>query len=201
MAAGMPVSGTGMTRSAFGASSFTNLPGSAAVSRVSSSINSAAARVWSGVDDGVGVGKNAAGATYSDPKSASQFSLAERLDLRIKNQSVIRLLERGQDVQMPSGAASSKLLGEITVATQREVGLIRVNGKRVLRIGDVDGIDMSDASRVIAHTHPSGDLRFSGVVGGIQGDIPSFHIYQPSQRSSGLIAPDGTFKRLPIPRR
>ncbi|MEI6352251.1 MAG: RHS repeat-associated core domain-containing protein, partial [Verrucomicrobiota bacterium] len=58
--AGIAAGGAGMTRSAFGASSFTNLPGSAAVSRVSSSLNSAAARVWSRVDDSAWVGNNAA---------------------------------------------------------------------------------------------------------------------------------------------
>ena len=57
--AGIAAGGAGMTRSAFGASAFTNLRGSAAVSRVSSSLNSAAGRVWSRVDDAAGVGKNA----------------------------------------------------------------------------------------------------------------------------------------------
>jgi len=137
---------------------------------------------------------------YLDPKSVSDFSLSERLDLRARHQSLINFLERGQDVVMPSGSASSKLLGEITAATGREVGLIRVDGKRILRMGSVDGIDMSDASRVISHTHPSGDLRFSGVLGGVDGDIPMFRLYQPRQLSSGLIAPDGTFTRLSIPR-
>jgi hypothetical protein len=141
------------------------------------------------------------GGRYLDPKSVSDFTLAERLDLRTTHQSLINLLERGRDVSMPSGAASSKLMGEITAATGREVGLIRVGGKRVLRMGTIDEIDMSDASRVIAHTHPSGDLRFSGVLGGGDGDIPMFRLNQPKQRSSGLIAPDGTFIRLPIPRR
>jgi hypothetical protein len=140
------------------------------------------------------------GGRYLDPKSVSDFSLAERLDLRAKHQSLIKQLERGQDVHMPSGAASSKLLGEITAATGREVGLIRLEGKRWLRMGSADSIDMSDASRVIAHTHPSGDLRFSGLLGGSDGDISMFRLYQPRQRSSGLIAPDGTFVLLPIPR-
>ena len=57
--AGIAAGGAVMTRSAFGASAFTNLPGSAAVSRLSSSLNSAAARAWSRVDDWAGVGKNA----------------------------------------------------------------------------------------------------------------------------------------------
>jgi len=66
--AGIAAVGAVMTRSAFTAYSFTNLPGSAAVSRVSSSFNSAAARVWSRVDDWAGVGKNA-GTSVSIPRS------------------------------------------------------------------------------------------------------------------------------------
>ena len=56
--AGIAAGGAVMTRSAFGASAFTNLPGSAAVSRLSSSLNSAAGRVWSRVDDAATVGNN-----------------------------------------------------------------------------------------------------------------------------------------------
>jgi hypothetical protein len=137
---------------------------------------------------------------YLDPKSVSDFTLAERLDLQTKYQSLINVLQRGVDVPMPRGAVSWKMMGEITVATGKEVGLIRVGKVRVLRMGTYDGIDLSDATRVIAHTHPSGNLRFSGVLGGADGDIPMFRLYQPKQHSSGLVAPDGTFKRLPIPR-
>ncbi|MCH7725027.1 MAG: hypothetical protein IH991_00900 [Planctomycetes bacterium] len=130
----------------------------------------------------------------------SDFTLAQRLDLQTKHQALINVLQRG-DVAMPSGGASARLMGELTVATGREVGLIRVGGRRVLRLGDADSIFMADANRVIAHTHPSGVLRFSGEVGGELGDIPSFLRYQPRQRSSVLIAPDGSAVRLPIPRR
>jgi hypothetical protein len=56
--AGIAAGGAGMARSAAGVGNFTNLPGSAAVSRVSSSRNSAAARVWSRVDDAAGAGNN-----------------------------------------------------------------------------------------------------------------------------------------------
>lgn len=139
------------------------------------------------------------GAGYLDPKSINDFTLAQRLDLQFKHQALINSLQRG-DVAMPSGAASARLMGELTAATGREVGRIRVGGKRVLRLGDADSIFMADAERAIAHTHPSGILQFSGEVGGELGDIPSFLKYQPRQHSSVLIAPDGTGVRLSIPR-
>lgn len=101
---------------------------------------------------------------------------------------------------MQPGTVISQLMGELTVASGREVGLIRIGNQRVLRLGWADGIDLSDAKRVIAHTHPSGDLRFSGQLGGLDGDIPMFRLNQPRQRSSVLIAPDGSAVRLPIPR-
>ena len=100
---------------------------------------------------------------------------------------------------MPSGSMSAKLMGELTTATGREVGLIRVDGRRLLRMGDADSIFMGDAQRVIGHTHPSGVLRFSGEVGGRSGDIPSFMQFQPKQKSSLLIGPDGTAVRQVIP--
>jgi hypothetical protein len=53
--------------------------------------------------------------------------------------------------------------------------------------------------QVIAHTHPSGVLQYSGAVGDELGDIPSFLQYQPLQRSSVLIAPDGSAIRVSIP--
>jgi hypothetical protein len=135
---------------------------------------------------------------YGDAKSVSQFTLAERIDLQMKHQGLIRQLQQG-DVHMPSGSMSAKLMGELTTATGREVGLIRVDGRRLLRMGDADSIFMGDAQRVIGHTHPSGVLRFSGEVGGRSGDIPSFMQFQPMQKSSLLIGPDGTAVRQVIP--
>ncbi len=95
-------------------------------------------------------------------------------------------------------------MGELTVATGREVGLLRKGNQRWLRLGAVDDvgpyIDMADADRVIAHTHPSGDLRFS-VGPGSDVDLftdPRYNLTK--QKSSVLVGPDGTSVRLPIPR-
>jgi hypothetical protein len=105
---------------------------------------------------------------------------------------------------MPVGSVSAQLMGELTVATGREVALIRIGDQRLLRLGFVDdvghGVRMWDADRVIAHTHLSGELRFSV---GPDSDIavftdPRFNLTR--QKSSVLVAPDGTAVRLPIPR-
>ncbi len=141
-----------------------------------------------------------AGARYLDPKSLDDFSFAEKIDLRMKNIGLIRRLEEG-DVLAPSGSMSAKLMGELTVGTGREVGLIRVDGRRILRLGSIDSIDMQDAEFVIAHTHPSGILQLSGRVGGSNGDIPAFLMYQPHQGSTLLIGPSGDVSRVVIPRR
>jgi hypothetical protein len=105
---------------------------------------------------------------------------------------------------MPSGSMSAQLMGELTVATGREVALIRIGNRRLLRLGIVDeyghGVRLADAERVIAHTHPSGELRFSV---GPDSDMAVFTdplLNLTRQRSSVLIAPDGTAVRLPIPR-
>lgn len=136
---------------------------------------------------------------FLDPRGVSDFPLSQRIDLQLKHQTQIRLLQRG-DVAAPAGTVNRQLLGELTIATGREVGLIRVGNQRVLRLGSTDNFNLADAKRVIAHTHPSGDLRFSGRLGGQTGDIPAFREFQPRQRSSVLVGPDGSAVRLPIPR-
>jgi hypothetical protein len=57
-----------------------------------------------------------------------------------------------------------------------------------------------DADRLIAHTHPSGVLQFSV---GPESDMAVFTnplLNLLKQKSSILVAPDGTVVRLPIPR-
>lgn len=101
---------------------------------------------------------------------------------------------------MPPGSVSARLMGELTVATGREVALIRIGNQRWLRLGKSDGVVVFDADRVIAHTHPSGELRFSV---GPDSDMAVFTDPRwnlTKQKSSVLIAPDGTAVRLPIPR-
>jgi hypothetical protein len=151
-----------------------------------------------------------------DPKSIETFSLGERLDLRSKHQVLISRLGQG-DVLMRTGemairdpvtgavkTSPTQLMGELTVATGHEVALIRIGNKRYLRLGFADecghGVRIADADRAIAHTHPSGDLRFSV---GPDSDMavftnPLFNLTK--QKSSVLVAPNGAAVRLPIPR-
>jgi hypothetical protein len=95
-------------------------------------------------------------------------------------------------------------MGELTVATGREVALIRKGNQRYLRLGIVDegghGVRMTDADRVIAHTHVSGELGFSVGPDSDMGVFTNPSLNLTKQKSSVLIAPDGTAVRLPIPR-
>ncbi|WP_238389255.1 hypothetical protein [Urbifossiella limnaea] len=137
--------------------------------------------------------------TLRDPKSIADYTYAERFQLDITHRELITALQKG-DVLMPPGSASAQLMGELTVATGREVALIRIGNQRWLRLGGRDGVVVVDADRVIAHTHPSGELRFSV---GPDSDMAVFtnpDLKLTKQKSSVLIAPDGTAVRLPIPR-
>jgi hypothetical protein len=143
------------------------------------------------------------GGNLRDPKSIADFTYAERFRLDITHRELITKLQAG-DVPMPVGSVSAELMGELTVATGRELALIRKGNQRWLRLGFVDdvghGVGMGDADRVIAHTHLSGELRFSI---GPDSDIAVFTnpaLKLTRQKSSVLIAPDGTAVRLPIPR-
>jgi hypothetical protein len=144
-----------------------------------------------------------AGTSLRDPKSITDYSYAERFQLDITHRELITELLKG-DVPMPPGKMSAKLMGELTVATGRELALIRKGGQRWLRLGFGDdvghGVLLDDANRVIAHTHLSGELRFSI---GPDSDMATFTnpaLKLTKQKSSVLIAPDGTAVRLPIPR-
>jgi hypothetical protein len=150
------------------------------------------------------------GRSLRDPKSISDYTFAERFQLDIKHRELITKLLKG-DVPMPPGSVSAELMGELAVATGREIGLLRKGNQRFLRLGFVDdvghGVRMDDADRVIAHSHLSGELRFSV---GPDSDMalftnPDLKLTNPSTRitmhkSSVLVAPDGKAKRLPIPR-
>ncbi len=152
------------------------------------------------------------GTSLRDPKSVADFTRAEQLDLQLKHRALISRLEQG-DVPMPPGAMAirhpvtglvttspTQLMGELTVATGREVALVRIGNQRWLRLGKSDGVVVIDADRVIAHTHPSGELRFSV---GPDSDMTVFTnplLNLAKQKSSVLVAPDGTAVRLPIQR-
>lgn len=114
---------------------------------------------------------------------------------------MISRLQRG-DVELRSGELPFQLMGDLTAATGREVALIRIGNQRWLRLGDRTGVPIYDADRVIAHTHPSGELRWSV---GPDSDMavftnPALKETLGRQRSSILVGPCGTWERLPIPR-
>ena len=139
-----------------------------------------------------------------DPKSIADFTLGERIDLQIKHQALISRLRQGRDVEVPLGSMSTKLMGELTVASEREVALLRIGGKRYLRLGIVDefghGVLIADADRVVAHSHVSGELRFSVGPDSDMAVITNPVYNLTKQKSSVLVAPDGTGIRLPIQR-
>jgi len=84
-------------------------------------------------------------------------------------------------------------MAEITRMTEREVALLRVpGGQRVLMIGGKNYVDVTEATRVIAHTHPSGVLEFS------EDDIRTL-LKKSGQKSSVVISPSGEGKRLAVP--
>jgi hypothetical protein len=95
-------------------------------------------------------------------------------------------------------------MGELTVATGREVALIRRGNQRLLPLDFVDevgqGVRLADADRVIAHTHPSRDFRFSVGPDSDRAVFTNLDLKLTGQRSSVLVGPDGTAVRLSIPR-
>ena len=77
----------------------------------------------------------------------------------------VRALEAGVDVRTPPGTKGIRnMMSQLTAKTGREVALLRMKGgTRILRMGEKGFVRIGmDARRVIAHTHPSGRLAFSG---------------------------------------
>ena len=138
--------------------------------------------------------------------ASGYLSSSQRLALLSKyGQTSRQLLLHGQ-VLAPRGTMSAQLLGDITRATGREVALLRLKtGQRVLRLGNAREVSFQGASRVIAHTHPSGALRLSparlelgpGGVWQVKGDVPALQsldqrwslIFGPEGQSSGRLFP------------
>ncbi|MCX7805339.1 MAG: hypothetical protein N3A38_09145 [Planctomycetota bacterium] len=125
-----------------------------------------------------------------------QVALMGRRLLAAKKQidpaAAARVLAK-EEIPIPAGIQGIReSMAEITARTGREVALLRMpDGKRTLRIGGRDFVDVTGARRVIAHTHPSG-LEYSKEDWGV------FKRYT-KQKSSVLIAPSGEAKRLPVP--
>ena len=135
-------------------------------------------------------------------KHIDEFDVDDVADAFIKHKGLISNLKNGA-VEIPRGQASAKMLGELTLATSSEVALWRVGRKRFLTLGGRRNIAPLDgATRLIAHTHPSGLLKFSNHVNALgqrKGDIAAFAKFFPNQKSSVLIGPSGAGKRLSIP--
>jgi DNA-binding NarL/FixJ family response regulator len=85
-----------------------------------------------------------------------------------------------------------RMMADITAVTGNEVALVRLkDGSRVLRMGKGDKLPPKDIVRMIAHTHPSGELFFS------REDAQKFLTNPKNPKSSVLTDPaDGFATRL-----
>jgi hypothetical protein len=109
----------------------------------------------------------------------------------------IRMMQGGSDWEMPvrkRAVPIRQMMADISAVTGNEVALVRLkDGRRVLRMGTADEIPPHDIVRMIAHTHPSGNMFFS------RGDVQKFIGNPKKPKSSVLIDPaDGFATRLHI---
>ena len=144
------------------------------------------------------------------------FTKVEIAALRARNRAMIRALEAGEDVHIFNHTQGLRqLMADLTAATGKEVALLRITrGElgRVLRLGTERSVNFSGAIRVIAHTHPSGNLALSlnmELVGGrwvLTGDVPALMALESVgragqvvvPRSSVVIGPSGAAARFPL---
>ena len=109
--------------------------------------------------------------------------------------ALVSTLRAGADIAIPRGTTGiRRLMSDLTMNTGNEVALLRLtNGGRVLRMGGPRSVQLGrDVERVIAHTHPSGRLAFSGA------DIAALR--SRLQRSSVIIDPLADMgARIPVP--
>lgn len=95
-----------------------------------------------------------------------QISDEQRLAARARHADLLEWLERGHDIVAGTGDVTVTLMQELTIATGREVALLRrIGGERFLRLGDAKSVPIADDERdellIIAHTHPNGGLLLS----------------------------------------
>ncbi|MFT3700337.1 MAG: DUF4157 domain-containing protein [Kofleriaceae bacterium] len=103
----------------------------------------------------------------------------------------IEALNRDGQLPMPNGKASVKMMADITAATGKEVALVRLkDGKRVLLMGHEHHVDVPEGSKIIAHTHPNGDLQLS-----FEDEMA---LHARGQKTSVLIGADGTAGRFGV---
>ena len=108
---------------------------------------------------------------------------------REKYSDQITALESDGQIAMPRGKASVDMMASITAATGKEVALLRLpNGERVMRIGNESSVELVPGTKIIAHTHPEGNLQFSSEDEAALAGV--------GQHSSVLIAADGSVGRF-----
>src|SRR5262249_1948947 len=118
--------------------------------------------------------------------------LEQRQAAREKYHDAITELESGRDLPMPPGSASVEMMSGITAATGKEVALLRSpDGQRYMKLGDEHSVDRPPGTKIIAHTHPGGNLTFSNE------DIAALR--DTHQGSSVLVGADGTAGRFRVP--
>ncbi|MEO8551264.1 MAG: DUF4157 domain-containing protein, partial [Kofleriaceae bacterium] len=124
-----------------------------------------------------------------EAKPVSEMKPEERQAARDKYPDQISALEREGRIPMPNGKASVDLMASITAATNREVALVRLpSGERVMILGGEHHVDLPEGTKIIAHTHPGGDLQFS--------HEDELALSASRQKSSVLIGADGTVGRF-----
>ena len=124
-----------------------------------------------------------------EAKPVSEMTPEERQAARDKYPDQISALERDGRIPMPNGKASVDLMASITAATGREVALVRLpNKERVMILGGDHHVDLPEGTKIIAHTHPGGDLQFS--------HEDELALSAAGQKSSVLIGADGTVGRF-----
>jgi hypothetical protein len=103
----------------------------------------------------------------------------------------IKMMEGGSDWEMPvrkRAVPIRQMMADITAVTGNEVALVRLtDGRRVLRMGKGDEVSGKNVIRMIAHTHPSGDMFFSKF------DADRFYENPRGPKSSILIDPADAF--------
>ena len=147
---------------------------------------------------GVGVGAvgeamvtRSAGTVMRSELSLGRAVVAERgmVDVATApHAGVLDAIQRGIDVPIPQGTTGIRtMMADISATTGNEVGLLRMtDGSRVMRLGGPDFVPLGeDVQRLIAHTHPSGDLRLSPA------DIRA--LSRRNQQSTVLINPQDAY--------
>ncbi|MBI5409202.1 MAG: VCBS repeat-containing protein [Nitrospirae bacterium] len=146
------------------------------------------------------------GAPVGGVLAAKALKITQSMANYVKVRSFVNKFETTSDIVVHnSKGMSARLMADITKKTGKEVALLRIDGKRVLRIGEPGEVSAKGAQRIIAHTHPKGSLRFSHKYEydpktrelTQYGDVPVLR--NLGQRSSLIITPNGRTARPRVP--